>query len=125
MTLKACVSGMLGNSKHVKYQNIKICPCRILQNDPNPDAARWLPGARLNIAECALCCRDPDAAALLWAEEGAPDVLRRVTLRSLRASSFRVAAALWAAGFRPGERRSRVFGLEVWHPPPPPSWGEP
>ena len=42
-----------------------------------PDDCRWLPCARLNIAESALCARDPDAAALLWAEEEAPEVGRR------------------------------------------------
>ena len=29
----------------------------------------------MNIAESALCARDPDAPALLWAEEEAPEVL--------------------------------------------------
>ncbi len=28
--------------------------CRMLEGHPHPDGCRWLPGARLNIAECAL-----------------------------------------------------------------------
>lgn len=46
----------------------------MLESASNPDDCRWLPGARLNIAESALCVRDPDAPALLWAEEEAPEV---------------------------------------------------
>lgn len=33
---------------------LTFCVCRILELHPEPDACRWLPGARFNIAECAL-----------------------------------------------------------------------
>lgn len=75
----------------------------MLQGSPDPDSVRWLPGARLNIAECALSGRDPDAAAVLWAPEGAPQDLRSMTLGQLRRRASRVAAALRAAGYQPGE----------------------
>ncbi len=48
--------------------------CRMLEAAASPDDCRWLPGARLNIAESALCARDEDAPALLWAEEESPEV---------------------------------------------------
>jgi hypothetical protein len=74
----------------------------MLQGASTPDDMRWLPGARLNIAESALCVRDPDAPALLWADEGAPDVVRSMTLGELRLRAQHFAAALAAAGHSPG-----------------------
>ena len=79
---------------------------RILQQASNPDDMRWLPGARLNIAESALCVRDQDAPALLWAEEETPQLVRALTLGELRLRSEHFAAALRAAGHTPGSRRS-------------------
>lgn len=77
--------------------------CRILQSARNPDECRWLPGARLNIAESALSARDPDAPAVVWAEEGHPQCVHSLTLGQLRRRSVRVAVALKAAGIQPGE----------------------
>jgi hypothetical protein len=74
----------------------------MLQLASNPDDIRWLPLARLNIAESALCCRDQDAPALVWATEEAPDVVRALTLGELRLRAQRFAAALVAAGITPG-----------------------
>ena len=75
---------------------------RMLQTAANPDDIRWLPGARLNVAESALCVRDPDAPAVIWATEEAPDVLHTLSLGELRREAMRFAAALRAAGFSPG-----------------------
>ena len=46
----------------------------MLEAASSPDDCRWLPGARLNVAESALCARAPDAPGLLWGEEAAPAV---------------------------------------------------
>lgn len=74
----------------------------MLQRANSPDDMRWLPGARLNIAESALCMRDPDAPAMLWADEDAPDVVHSMTLGELRQRAQHFAAALSAAGHSPG-----------------------
>jgi hypothetical protein len=73
--------------------------------DPHeePEKLRWLPGARLNIAECALRGWDPDAPALVWAAEGAPERLRALTLDQLRRRAYAVAASLRSCGYRPGD----------------------
>ncbi|CAL8471383.1 g10925 [Coccomyxa elongata] len=78
-------------------------PSRILQSASNPDDVRWLPGAQLNIAESALCVRDQDAPALLWAQEEAPDQICALTLGELRLRTQRFAAALRLAGHTPGQ----------------------
>ena len=78
---------------------------RMLQPAANPDDIRWLPGARLNVAESALCVRDPDVPAVIWATEEAPDVLHTLSLGELRREAMRFAAALRAAGFSPGARK--------------------
>ena len=75
---------------------------RMLQTASNPDDIRWLPGARLNVAESALCVRDPDVPAVIWATEEAPDVLHTLSLGGLHREAMRFAAALRAAGFSPG-----------------------
>ncbi len=80
-----------------------LCPSRALQRHPaSADDCRWLPGARLNIAECCLVGRDPDRPAIVWAEEGRPEVVQSVTLGELSRRSAHVAEALRAAGLRPG-----------------------
>ncbi|EIE19718.1 acetyl-CoA synthetase-like protein, partial [Coccomyxa subellipsoidea C-169] len=78
-------------------------PSRIFEHASNPDDMRWLPGARLNIAESALCVRDQDAPALLWAEEESPDIIHALTLGELRLRAQHFAAALRAAGHTPGQ----------------------
>ena len=75
---------------------------RMLQTAANPDDIRWLPGARLNVAESALCVRDPDVPAVVWATEEAPDVLHTLSLGELCREAMRFAAALRTAGFCPG-----------------------
>ena len=36
------------------FRGCTVLDCRILEVHSEPDACRWLPGARFNIAECAL-----------------------------------------------------------------------
>ena len=74
----------------------------MLQMAENPDQICWLPQARLNIAEAALCSRSESATALIWAEEAAPDQLASMTLGQLKEKCQQVAAALAAAGFAAG-----------------------
>jgi acyl-coenzyme A synthetase/AMP-(fatty) acid ligase len=69
----------------------------------NPDNVSWLPGAQLNIAESALTGRDPDAPALIWATEEAPETLHTLSLGTLCAQAMHFAASLHAAGFLPGK----------------------
>ena len=82
---------------------------RMLQTASSPDDIRWLPGARLNVAESALCVRDPDVPAMIWASEEAPDVLHTLSLGELRREAMRFAAALRAAGFSPGARNMLLY----------------
>ncbi|KAL4429392.1 hypothetical protein ABPG77_005166 [Micractinium sp. CCAP 211/92] len=75
----------------------------MLEGHPHPDGCRWLPGARLNIAQCALTGRDPDRPAILWADEADPTRLHSMSLGELARRSAHVAEALRAAGLRPGD----------------------
>ncbi|CAK0785824.1 hypothetical protein CVIRNUC_009036 [Coccomyxa viridis] len=88
-------------------------PTRMLQTASNPDDIRWLPGARLNVAESALCVRDPDVPAMIWASEEAPDVLHTLSLGELRREAMRFAAALRAAGFSPGQAIAIAMPMTV------------
>lgn len=63
---------------------------------------RWLPGSKLNIAESALCNRSPDVIAMVWADESSPCQLATVSWGQLKHRCQHVAAALVAAGFKPG-----------------------
>ncbi|KDD71480.1 hypothetical protein H632_c4945p0, partial [Helicosporidium sp. ATCC 50920] len=58
-------------------------PSAVLTPAPHPDAARWLPGALFNAAESALTGHDPDGTALIWAAEGSPADLKRMSLGEL------------------------------------------
>jgi len=61
-----------------------------------------MPGARLNIADVALSGRDPDAPAMLWADEDSPSLVHTLSLGQLRRESEQVAASLLAFGMQPG-----------------------
>ncbi len=74
-------------------------PSRVLEGEG--PAARWLPGAVLNIAETALS-GDDDRVAVVVGREGQGD-LRHVSLAELRRDAMRVAHALEAAGMSPGD----------------------
>uniref|UniRef100_A0A1D1ZX96 Acetyl-coenzyme A synthetase N-terminal domain-containing protein n=1 Tax=Auxenochlorella protothecoides TaxID=3075 RepID=A0A1D1ZX96_AUXPR len=77
-------------------------PSRVLARHADPDQVSWFPGARLNVAECALAGRDPDRPAVVWAEEGTPTELHTLSLGALAQRAQHVADALRAAGFQPG-----------------------
>ena len=76
-------------------------PRRMLDDDAGAEEAVWLPGARLNIAESCFEGRDPDAAAIVVQAPGGP--LRTIRRNELRRRANRVAWALQAAGFLPGD----------------------
>ena len=79
-------------------------PIKILESHPTePDAVRWLPGARFNIAECALAGHDPDRPAILWAAEDSPCTIHTITRGELSQRAQHVADALIAWGLRPGD----------------------
>lgn len=72
-------------------------PSRILEPHIHPDRCCWLPGAKFNIAASALASpRAPSASypAIIWAAEGAPTTLHHVSIGSLTAQAYHVAACL-------------------------------
>lgn len=66
------------------------------------EAARWLPGMRLNAAAACFAGRDRDQVALVRQIEGHTE-LDRFTLGEVEARSIRVARALIAGGLSPGD----------------------
>ncbi|GLC41156.1 hypothetical protein PLESTB_001797100 [Pleodorina starrii] len=83
----------------------EVPPERALQRHPSdPDRCRWLPGARLNVAACALDSprAPPGAPALLWAPDGSPRSLRPVGRQELRARVWQLAACI-RSRFRIGD----------------------
>jgi hypothetical protein len=78
-------------------------PHRVLELGPDPDTCVWLPGARLNIAECALTGRDPDSPAVVWADESDPGTLHSWTYAQLADRSAHIAEGLRAMGMQPGD----------------------
>lgn len=75
-------------------------PERMVDVSAGVEQARWLPGARMNIAASALAGPD-DRIAVVVAGEGKP--LARHTLGEVRDGAMRVAAALDALGYQPGD----------------------
>lgn len=67
----------------------------------------WLPGARLNAAECCLAAggaKSDSSIAVVHRNEGEDDLpVRRLTLSQFRANVSRVANALEALGFKTGD----------------------
>lgn len=119
-------------------------PHRVLELGPDPDSCVWLPGARLNIAECALTGelelrgysdatvaggrtprladlavsfvaflfvpgRDPDSAAVVWADESDPATLHSWTYAQLADRSAHIAEGLRAMGMQPGGAGVRLL----------------
>jgi acetyl-CoA synthetase len=75
-------------------------PVTVLDPRGGPLAARWLPGARYNIALSCLAA-DPEAPAIV---SGDPDgTMTTMSYGALAAEVRRVAAALQAAGFHVGD----------------------
>ena len=75
-------------------------PERMVDVSDGLEDARWLPGAQLNIASSALAGPD-DRIAVVVGGEG--KTLTRHTLGEVRDGAMRVAAALDALGYRPGD----------------------
>jgi acetyl-CoA synthetase len=75
-------------------------PDRVLDASAGAEAARWLPGMRLNIAETALA-GDRDRVAVIVGREGGG--LERHDLGELRDDTLRVVAALRALGIASGD----------------------
>jgi acetyl-CoA synthetase len=75
-------------------------PTTVLDDSGGPRAPRWLPGARFNIVETCLDAPADRPALVSTAPTG---VRATMTYGELRAEVARVAAALQAAGFRPGD----------------------
>ena len=73
---------------------------RILDLSQGLELPRWLPGARLNIAESCFSA-DPDAMAIIQQREGSE--IESFTLRELDCLSNRVAGGLIGRGFAPGD----------------------
>lgn len=85
-------------------------PRKILKNHTDdPDAVQWLPGARFNIAECALTGHDPDRPAILWAGEDSPTTIHTITRGELALQAQHIADALHAWGLKPGD----AVGLDM------------
>jgi acetyl-CoA synthetase len=76
-------------------------PSAILEPDEDPSQARWLPGARLNIAESCFTGRDNSAIAVIWADEDG--ALQTLSLAELRRRANEVAWAIQASGLLPGD----------------------
>jgi len=73
---------------------------RVLDLSAGVERPRWLPGARLNIAESCFGS-DPGAPAIV--EHGVQGGVRRISLAELDALSNRVATGLLERGLRPGD----------------------
>ena len=94
-------------------------PTRVLAPPPtgwgaDPDGCAWFPGGRFNIAAVALGPgpgRDDDAPAVAFAAEGDPTSIKTWRLGELRARCATAAAALRAAGVRPGDAVAVVLPL--------------
>jgi acyl-coenzyme A synthetase/AMP-(fatty) acid ligase len=86
-------------------------PEKILENHTNdPDAVQWLPGARFNIAECALTGHDPDRPAILWAAaEDSPTSIHTITRGELAQQAQHISDALHVWGLKPGD----AVGLDM------------
>ena len=87
---------------------------RMLQEAARADDIRWLPGARLNIAESALWGRDDSAPALRWADESSPQRVPSMTWAELRVRSVAVACALQAQGLQPGACTPESVPCPAW-----------
>jgi hypothetical protein len=79
-----------------------LTDCRMLELHLDPDRVCWLPGARFNIAECALSGAERERPAVVWADEAEPTTLRRWSLGELAGRSAHVADALRSSGLEPG-----------------------
>ena len=75
-------------------------PERVLDESGGPEAARWLPGARMNIADSCFTAPADRAAVIFQAEDAAPQTM---TYGELDRLSNRVANSLRAIGIGVGD----------------------
>ena len=66
----------------------------------------------MNIAACALCNRNQEGTAVVFAHEDSPDKVHRVSLKRLRQDSMQVATALQASSLSPGN--VSFPGIAIW-----------
>jgi acetoacetyl-CoA synthetase len=78
---------------------------RLLVDGERMPGARWFPDARLNYAENLLRRRDDDIAMVFRGEN---KVRRSLSFREVYDATARLAAALRAAGVRPGDRVAAI-----------------
>lgn len=81
---------------------------RVLDPDARGERPRWLPGARLNIAESCFSA-DSEAVAIYYQSESG--ALQRMTFGELDALSDRVAAGIVNRGFKPGDAIAVVLPM--------------
>lgn len=118
---------LLGLLSPLAHSDAHLCLISLLhrtlhRSPSDPDACAWLPGARLNIAQCALSgsrrnvpwaspppssppplpADDPSRPVIVYAEEGRPEEIHVVTLGQLRDRAAHVACCLRSAGLVPG-----------------------
>ncbi|MEN8149882.1 MAG: AMP-binding protein [Planctomycetota bacterium] len=79
---------------------LRTAPERVLDLADGVTRPRWLPGARMNVADSCFSA-DPDSDAVVWRDEDGP--LRRLSVADLNRLSSRVAAGLTDLGFGPGD----------------------
>ena len=85
-------------------------PLATLSLAPTADECTWFPGARLNIACCALDGGAPDAPAIVSAVEGSPTTLHTMTYAQLRTRAMCFAAAL-STLVQPGTRCAIIMPM--------------
>ena len=73
---------------------------RVLDSSGGPESPRWLPGARFNLVKSCLA-GPPEAPAIIAGSPSGDD--RRIGYGELCSEVARVAAALKAAGWKPGD----------------------
>lgn len=69
----------------------------------------------MNIAESCFRDRDPDAVAIVFADENDPTKIRSMTYGELEQECRRVVASIQACGYKPGDRLAIFlpFTIEV------------
>jgi acetyl-CoA synthetase len=85
-------------------------PQSIMDSSQGPERARWLPGARLNIAESCFNAA-PDDTAIVFQPEGGE--ILRMTYGELNRLSNRVANSLDAIGFEAGDAIAIVMPMTI------------
>ncbi len=88
--------------------NFQTSPTAIADFSSGLETPKWLPGARLNIAESCFQADDSKTAIVFG---GADQVLQRWTYGELRTRTLAVAGAVRQAGFQPGDALAVVLPM--------------